>query len=80
MKFSDAFREIIKSRGYTQQSLAEKVGVKQSSIGSMLAKGNPSVNAMVRYLSDAGYDVALVPKGANLPEGSRVLESTADDR
>jgi transcriptional regulator with XRE-family HTH domain len=74
MKFSDAFREIIKSRGYTQQSLAEKVGVKQSSIGSMLAKGNPSVNAMVRYLSEAGYDVALVPTGSNLPDGSYVME------
>ena len=74
MKFSDAFREIIKSRGYTQQSLAEKVGVKQSSIGSMLAKGNPSVNAMVRYLSEAGYGVALVPTGSNLPDGSYVME------
>lgn len=74
MKFSDAFREIIKSRGYTQQSLAEKVGVKQSSIGSMLAKGNPSVNAMVRYLSEAGYNVALVPTGSNLPDGSYVME------
>lgn len=74
MKFSDAFREIIKLRGYTQQSLAEKVGVKQSSIGSMLAKGNPSVNAMVRYLSEAGYDVALVPTGSNLPDGSYVME------
>lgn len=74
MQFNDAFREIIRARGYSQAAFGEKVGVKQSSVGSLIAKNNPSLDVMVRYLSEAGYDVALVPAGSNLPDGSYVME------
>ena len=74
MKFQQAFRVIMSARGFTQAALGDKVGVRQSSISSMLAKGNPSINAVSAYLNAMGYSVALVPDGVNLPEGSYVIE------
>jgi transcriptional regulator with XRE-family HTH domain len=73
MKFSDAYRIIYKSRGYTQQALADTLGIRQSSVSSFLKMGNPSADAMIRYLAPLGYDVALVPVGTRLPDGSMTL-------
>lgn len=74
MLFSDSLRKIMATRGYTQQALADAVSVSQSSIASMLRKNNPSVDALCKYLSVMGYDIALVPTGSKLPDGSYVLE------
>lgn len=74
MIFSDALRTIMKSRGATQESLANTLGIKPPSVAGVLKKGNPSVNAMCNYLAPLGYKVALVPDGAFLPEGSYTLE------
>lgn len=73
MKFSDAYHTIYKSRGYTQQALADALGIRQSSVSSLLKKGNPSVDALVGYLAPLGYEVALVPVGSRLPDGSMTL-------
>lgn len=78
MIFKDAFKAILKSRGATQYTVAEAVGVRQPSVADMLRKGNPTVNAMHRYLSELGYRVALVPDGAFLPEGSYLLDPKED--
>ena len=75
MVFSEAFRKAYTSRGYSQRALAEEAGVKQPAISSMLYKGNPSVNVICRYVRIFGYELALVPSGAKLPEGSYVLEA-----
>lgn len=80
MQFKDAFKAIIKARGYSQTGFGEKVGVKQSSVGSLIAKNNPSLDVMIRYMSEAGYDVALVPTGSNLPDGSYVLEPSKEPK
>ena len=73
MKFSDAYRTIYKSRGYTQQRLADVLGIRQSSVSSFLKKGNPSVDTLIGYLAPLGYEVALVPVGTRLPDGSTTL-------
>ena len=74
MLFSDALRTIMKSRGATQESLANALGIKPPSIACALKKGNPTINTLSNYLAPLGYKVALVPDGAFLPEGSYVLE------
>lgn len=73
MEFSKAFIGILNARGYNQRALAAEVDVKPPSISSMLKKNNPSVDALSKYLRVLGYDIALVPVGAKLPEGSYVI-------
>lgn len=73
MKFSDAYHAIYKLHGYTQQQLADVLGIRQSSVSSFLKKGNPSADALIRYLVPLGYEVALVPAGTRLPDGSMTL-------
>lgn len=74
MRFPDAMRSIMRMRGATQQSLADALGIRGPSIAGALAKGNPSVDACHRYMSQLGYRVALVPEGSRLPEGCYVLD------
>lgn len=78
MQYSEAFRLIMRDRRATQVSLAEAVGVKGPSVAGMLAKSDPSLHVMHRYLSKLGYRVALVPDGAFLPEGSYLLDPKED--
>lgn len=74
MRFPEAMRSIMRARGATQASLAEALGIRPPSIAGALAKGNPSIDACHRYVSEMGYRVALVPEGARLPEGSYLLD------
>ncbi|MBY4798341.1 helix-turn-helix domain-containing protein [Collinsella sp. AGMB00827] len=71
--FQDAMKQIIKSRGYTILGLAEQVGVKYGSLSGILRKNNPTVSGISKYLRVLGYDIALIPNGAKLPEGSYVI-------
>lgn len=80
MKFSDAYRTIYKSRGYTQQQLADVLGIRQSSVSSFLKKGNPSVDTLIGYLAPLGYEVALVPVGTRLPDRSTTLSPSDGER
>lgn len=78
MRFSQAMRTIIDARDYTQDEYARLVGVSRQSVTQMLRKGNPTVNAMDRYLSPLGYRVVLVPVGARVPDGSYPLEGVRE--
>lgn len=73
MEFNKAMKGIIATRGFTQTGLAETVGVKLGSLGNILRKNNPTVNGISKYLRVLGYDIALVPVGSRLPEGSYVI-------
>lgn len=75
MDFNNAFRGIVGSRGYTITSAAEAAGITYGALSSALVKNNPSVAAMNRYIKALGYQVALVPVGTKLPDGSYVLEA-----
>lgn len=74
MQFSQAFRTIMESREYTHEELAEEVGVSRQSVTQMLRKGNPSLDALAKYLRPLGYRVVLVPVGAKLTQDSYVVE------
>ena len=80
MRFADAYRDIAKRRGYSMPKLADALGVAYGSIASMLHKGNPTVDAMDKYLGRLGYSVAIVPAGSNLPDGSYVLEPSKESK
>lgn len=73
MEFNEAFKAITKARGNTIQGVAETVGNKYGSLASTLSKNNPTVNGISKYLRVLGYDIALVPVGSKLPEGSYVV-------
>lgn len=74
MKYSIAFSSIMSDRGYTQQEVADSVGVSQPALANSLRRGDPRLSSASRYLEPMGYRVALVPVGAKLPKGSYVLD------
>lgn len=76
MEWKDAFKAIIGSAGYTQSSLAEKMGVKQPSVSNVISYNNPKMNVAVKYLSELGYQVVLAPIGVKLPERCYTLEAS----
>ena len=69
-------RDIFKSRGLSLAEAARKIGITSGALSSVLRKRNPSVDALCRYVSPFGYDVALVPAGTKLPPDAYVLESS----
>lgn len=73
MEFNESFKRIARSRGYSIEGVAEEVGTTYGSLASTLRKNNPTVNGISKYLRVLGYDIALVPVGARLPEGSYVV-------
>lgn len=75
MKYNEAMRAIMSSRGYSQKALADELGMTQGAIASVMRLNNPTVDAMNNYLSAMGYGVALVPAGMKLPDGCYMLES-----
>lgn len=60
-KFSEALRDLMAESGMTTTELAELAGVRQSSVSSVLAKGNPSISVANRYLRPLGCAMAIVP-------------------
>lgn len=72
---SDAVRQIISSRGYTQAEAAKLIGITSGGLSASFRKGNPTVDALYRYLKPMGYSIVLVPEGSKLPDGSYLLES-----
>ena len=59
-KLSDA-RE---ASGYTQERLAELVGMKQSAIARLENKSSmPRIDTMIKLLEPLGYTLAVVPEG-----------------
>lgn len=75
MLTSYAVRQIIEDRGYTKAEAAKLIGITSGALCSFFNKGNPTVDALYRYLKPLGYSVVLVPDGAKLPDGSYLLES-----
>ena len=74
MNYSDAYRQIMKSRGYTQRELAAVIGIAQGSLSCSLKEGNPTLSTAGKYLGPLGYKLALVPVGSRLPDGSVVID------
>lgn len=79
MKTGETIRSIMRSRGFTQTALAERLGIRQPAVAKMLTGGNsPQINTLNNYLEVLGYRVALVPVGANLPEGCYVIDTESE--
>lgn len=75
MNVSDALRAIISKRGMTQQMVAERLGVSQPAVASVLSVGNPQTKILVRLLGILGYRLVAVPADVELPEGALELET-----
>lgn len=71
--FSEAAEGILAAQGKRPSDLARAAGVSRASVAGLLSKDNPSIEVAVRYMASLGYDVALVPSGKRLPEGSYVM-------
>lgn len=76
MRFAQAMRNILSARDYTQQQLADEVGVSRISVATLLKRDNPSMDVATKYLRPLGYRVVLVPVGAKLTQDSYVLEGS----
>jgi transcriptional regulator with XRE-family HTH domain len=78
--FGRALTDACDAAGITRADLSRRVGVSQPAVASVVAKDNPSLAVAMRYLSELGYEVALVQRGKKLPEGSYVMGEGGDAR
>jgi transcriptional regulator with XRE-family HTH domain len=62
-----------KRRGLTQADLAARIGVDRTTLLSLEAGRTQALERLVRIVAELGYDVALVPRDAEM------WLSTADD-
>lgn len=74
MYLSDSIRNIYQSKGHSLRSWAQVVGVSFGTLSKAIHAGNMKVASLLRYLAPLGYQVALVPTGAKLPEGSYLID------
>ena len=79
MRFGEAIREIIAKRGYSIRSFGVEVGVQGSSVGRTLTHDNAPMSKVLAYTNALGYDVAFVPKGCKLPDGSYIVTGEGED-
>lgn len=75
MHLAQALRSAYKSKGHSLRSWGELIGVTSGTLGAALGAGNITVATLLRYVTPLGYQVALVPAGSKLPEGSYLIDS-----
>ena len=80
MKAGEALREIVAMRGYSIRGFAEEIGVSNTSIGRSMNRENVPVSTVTKYLSRLGYEVAFVPVGSKLPDGSYAIDPEPFER
>lgn len=63
MKASDAVKKALKSKGITQNGLADRMGTGQSSVAMYLSRETSmKVENLMRMANACGYDVVLVDR------------------
>lgn len=62
---ADALKDARKNSDLSQEELAERAGVTRSTVSRMenLAKGDMSVNVLLRLLEAAGHELRVVKRG-----------------
>ncbi len=55
-------KDLMQSQGVTQQQIADKLGIKQSSFGAMVLRGDSmKVTTLNKILTVLGYELKIVP-------------------
>lgn len=75
MLVSDALKSIYKAKGHSLQSWADAAGFAKGTISKALKAGNITTATLLHFTTPLGYQVALVPAGSKLPEGSYLIDS-----
>lgn len=81
MRTVELLRELIeKSPNWTQNKVAKEIDVTSQNMSNrMNLKGAPKTDFVAKVLDALGYRLVVVPKGANLPQGSVVIAPDAED-
>lgn len=81
MRTIDLLKNLIeKSPNWTQNKVGNEIGVSSQNMSNrMNLKGAPKTDFVAKVLDALGYRLVVVPKGANLPQGSIVIDPCAED-
>lgn len=81
MRTIDLLKNLIeKSPNWTQNKVGNEIGVSSQNMSNrMNLKGAPKTDFVAKVLDALGYRLVVVPKGANLPQGSIVIDPSAED-
>lgn len=74
----DAIKAAWKSRGITQADYARATGRTPQSVNDMV-RANMRSDSLIEMAGFAGFDVVLVPRGAKLVDGARVLKRKGEE-
>ena len=80
MTVVEVIKGMMKEKGETQSSIAEKMGYgRASGVNSMLARGNMNVDTLLEMCEIMGYEITVQPKrgkGAR-PSGQMVISEVS---
>lgn len=62
-----------KSRGYTQSTFANELGIKQQSYSDRISKGSMRVDNLIEMLDKLGYEVIIKDKRNGSKAGTMLL-------
>lgn len=81
MRTIDLLKNLIeKSPNWTQNKVGNEIGVSSQNMSNrMNLKGAPKTDFVAKVLDALGYRLVVVPKGANLPQGSIVIDPSAEE-
>lgn len=80
MEIKDMIRELIdQSPVWSQNKIGTQLGLSKSAMSQRLGAKRVGIDFAVDVLNLLGYDLVAVPKGSNLPRGSVVVDSSAED-
>lgn len=80
MNEKDIIRAAMKTCGWTQETLAEKLGyTKQSSVSSRLNGSSMRVDTFVKFLKVMGYQVKVVSTSPNVNKNQWVVDDERSD-
>ena len=74
MRISEISKTLLKKHGYSQRGYAEAAGVSLGSVYNCCARDNCKVDTLVGMLEPLGYELAVVPRAAKLPDEHYVIE------
>ena len=83
MKIKDCVKGMLKWKHITQMELTERLGLKrQSALANALARGNMTIETLVKYCDACGYEVVIQPKNVRgkRPDGQFVIDETGPDK
>lgn len=77
---AEAVNKAISKTAWSKSAIAEEMGLKPQGLNDKLMRNkNPKIDFITKLLGIVGFRLVVLPKGARLPQGSIVIDPSAEE-